>query len=257
MVFPIPATTQHIKTTILNTKEISTFISHFNPIDYFNVFKIVFISSNIVYPASPSVSVLVDDLLRFQGNTSCSRICQPSSDNGFPIVIDSGASYSVTPLIFDFVESTCVSKPSIVDHLSGSVVDSCFYQDHWRFTSSDGGLPHDILPEQTYIIPSAQIRLFSPYAYIRQHQQGNFLLDINGCTLTLPGDRSRLTPFNLHNNLPLLQPLPINNILSLLSTGPLFYLHCINTHLLSTSVSDETLSGTGILDMLGFIGFNL
>lgn len=200
--FHIPETTNYITTNTLNSKDISTFVSHFNPIDYFNVFTTFSISSNIISTASPSVSVLADDLLRVQGNTPGSRIFLTSSDNDPPIVIDSGASYSVTPLMSDFVEGTFVSKPSTVDHFSGSTVYSGFGQAHWRFASSDGGLPHDILPEKTHLIPSAQIRLFSPQVYIRQHQQGSVLLDINGCTLTLPGGRFHLTPFNLHNNLP-------------------------------------------------------
>ena len=66
------------------------------------------ISSNIVSTASPSVSVLADDLLRVQGNIPGSRIFLTSSDNDPPIVIDSGVFYSVTPLISNFIEGNFV-----------------------------------------------------------------------------------------------------------------------------------------------------
>ena len=143
-------------------------------------------------------------------------------------------------MISNFIERTFISKPSTVDQLSRSTVGSGYGQAHWRFASSDGGLIRDILPEKIHLIPSAHICLFSPQAYIHQPQQGRVLLDVNGCTLNLLGGRSRLTLFNHHNNLPILQPLLVNNLPSLLSTGPLFYFHSIDPHLLSISVSDET-----------------
>ena len=110
---------------------------------------------------SSLVSVLTNGLLRLQGRTSGTRFCLSSSDNGPPIVVDSGASYSVTPLASDFLEGTFVPQPSTVDQLSNTVVVSGFGQAHWRFTASDNNTPVDLLPTNTYLIPSAHIRLFS------------------------------------------------------------------------------------------------
>jgi len=37
-----------------------------------------------------------------------------------------------------------------------------------------------------YYIPEAEIRLFSPHAYICENKSGSFVMDLEGTTMTLP-----------------------------------------------------------------------
>ena len=169
------------------------------------------ISSTTSALSLTSISVVADNLLRLQGCSPGKRFLVTSHDDGPPIVIDSGASYSVTPLESDFIQGTFVNQSYMVAQLSSTVLVAGHGQAHWRFPSSDGGSPHELLPLNTHLIPSANIRLFSPQAYIHQTKQGSVLLDITGCTLTLPGGRSRHTPFHINNNLPLLHSVSIHD----------------------------------------------
>ena len=76
--------------------------SSFNPLDYLSMFKPFSLYSTFASDSPPdtssSVSVLANELLRLQGRTSGTHFCLSSSENDPPIVVDSGASYSVTPL---------------------------------------------------------------------------------------------------------------------------------------------------------------
>ena len=77
-----------------------------------------------------------------------------------------------------------------------------------------------------HLIPSTNIHLFSPQAFIHQTKQCYVLLDITGCTLTLPFLR-------------LLHPVCINDDPSNLPHTSLFSFADISPSLLSTTVADE------------------
>ena len=65
-------------------------------------------------------------------------------------------------------EGTFVKQPSIVDQLSSKSLVVGNGQANWRFTTSNGGSPREFLPLITHLIPSSNIHLFSPQAYIHQ-----------------------------------------------------------------------------------------
>ena len=126
------------------------------------------------------------------------------------------------------------------DNTSGSRIYRSSCDNEPPIASSDGKKPHDLLSEQTNLIPSINIFLFSLQAYIRQHKQEIILIDIGGCKLIFPSSSCHLTPFNIHNNLPLLQPLPVDNISSSISTGTIFSCNYLNPYFLYPSVADKT-----------------
>ena len=155
--------------------------------------------------------------------------------------MDSGASYSVTHFALDFLEGNFVPQPSTVDQLSSTAVVSGLDQAHWRFTASDNNTPVDLLSTNTYLIPLFHICLFSPQAYLKQMNQGEVILNPQGCLLHLPGGRSHLTPYNTTQNLPLLHPLPISDTHPSVSALPLFSFNSLSPSIISTSVADESI----------------
>ena len=70
--------------------------------------------------------------------------------------------------------------------------------------------------------------------------QGEVILNPQGCLLHLPGGRSHLTPYNTTNNLPLLHPLPISDTPPSVSALPLFSFNSLSPSTISTSVADES-----------------
>ena len=125
--------------------------------------------------------------------------------------MDSGASYSVTPLASVFIEGTFIPQPSIVNQFSSTVVVSVFGQAYWRFSPSNTNKPVDRLPTNTYIINSPRICIFNRQANLKQMNQGEVILNPQSCLLHLPGGRSHMNPYNNTNNIPLLQPLPLSD----------------------------------------------
>ena len=229
---------------LINDYDLQSFTLSFNPLDYFSLFNYFSFYSMCDSDSPPdtfsSVSVLVNELLCLQGQTSGTIFCFSSSDNDPFIVLDPGASYSVTPLALDFLEKTFVPQPSTVDQLSSADVISGFDQDYWRFTASDNNTPVDLLPTNTYLIPLAHIRLFSPQVYLNQMNQGEVVLNPQGYLLHLPGGRSYLTPYNTTNNIPLLHSLPISDTPPCVSALPLFSSNSLSPSIISTSVADES-----------------
>ena len=78
----------------------------------------------------PSILVVADNLLRLQGYSPDECLIVISHDDGPPIVIDSGASYSITPLASDFIDGTFITQSSTVDQLSSKVVVAGHGQAH-------------------------------------------------------------------------------------------------------------------------------
>ena len=70
--------------------------------------------------------------------------------------------------------------------------------------------------------------------------QGEVILNPQGCLLHLPSGRSHLTPYNTTNNLPLLHPLPISDTPPSVSALPLFSFNSLSPSTISTSVADES-----------------
>jgi hypothetical protein len=110
-------------------------------------------------------------------------------DREVPIVIDTGASWSVTPCIQDFV-SEITSSFEKLQSLDGSIDVSGSGIIEWQIQDQDGILK--IIRHRALYVPTAGVRLFSPQTYFKEHNGGSLECQQKGLILTLH-DGSRLT----------------------------------------------------------------
>jgi hypothetical protein len=107
-----------------------------------------------------------------------------------PIVIDSGASLSISPYQGDFVGdieqlNSTIQGISTVTKIAGVVTV------RWTFKDVFGTIK--IIETRAYYIPDAGVRLFSPQVYFQEQQAGSYLMTsmntflttADGCVLTL------------------------------------------------------------------------
>ena len=110
-----------------------------------------------------------------------------SRPNDLPIVIDTGASCSVTPVLNDFIKPPGVPDTKSMEGLNGNKTEIRGSGTvTWDIEDVNGS--RDTLQTHCYFIPSATIRLFSPQVYLaEQHQKGNehCNMTLTHCNITL------------------------------------------------------------------------
>ena len=122
-----------------------------------------------------------------------------------PIVIDTGASRSISPHKSDFIEFRS-HQMDIGTISSSSKVEGAGIV-RWNVTDQNGVT--SVIETAAYYIPSASIRLYSPQYHFREHCDGSLRMDNVGLLLTLPAHRVKSalsSPFNAINNLPMMLP---------------------------------------------------
>ena len=123
-----------------------------------------------------------------------------------PVVIDSGASRSLSPLRSDFVTFTSVDSKISGVGAQASIKGVGMVK--WKVTDQNG-VSHTI-ETMAYFVPAASIRLYSPQFHFRENLRGHMVLDNSGVTLSLPSAKSSLKdlsfPFQASSNLPLMLP---------------------------------------------------
>ena len=122
--------------------------------------------------------------------------------NSPPVVIDTGASMCLTPVLSDFV----TPLTPVHNHLTGINSDTPI--------SGTGTVEWDIedaqglrmtLRVQAYYVPEANIRLFSPQYYFQEKQKGRLICDKDWVALDLDEQGYIYKfPFQKMNNLPLM-----------------------------------------------------
>ena len=129
------------------------------------------------------------------------------SDQGndlLPIVIDSGASISLTANYNDFVGPI---RPATITELQGlSHTTKVHGVGQVKWTVRDVFGTTRIIKTQAYYVPEATVRLFSPQTYFREQQKGHLQLDHSRTTLELHDGSVLHFPYNATNNLPLMLP---------------------------------------------------
>jgi hypothetical protein len=90
---------------------------------------------------------------------------QPCPDHEVPIVIDTGASWSVTPCIEDFVSNITDSFDKLRP-LDGSMNVSGSGIVEWTIQDQDGRVK--TIRNKALYVPSAGVRLFSPQTYLKE-----------------------------------------------------------------------------------------
>ena len=221
---------------------IDDFCNSFNPIDYFQL-QSTFTFSDLPiattsFAANPAIDVLADDLLSSQ---QCSRGSHryyfSSSDNGPPIVVDSGASFLVTPLFSDFITGKYTTASRSCESLTGTTKILGHGPIHWRFLDFNEN-SQDLYPQVQYI-PDAGIRLFRPQQYFVACQGGSLFFDKDGCNLTLTNGNSFGIPYNCRNNLHMLSPLSFSSSVSGY-TKSLLSFQDLSSSTLTLLLTDET-----------------
>jgi hypothetical protein len=101
-------------------------------------------------------------------------------DHEVPIVIDTGASWSVTPCVQDFV-STISSSFEQLRSLDGSINVSGSGFIEWRIQDQHGVIK--TIRTRALYVPTAGVRLFSPQSYFKENNDGSLLCEPDGLLL--------------------------------------------------------------------------
>jgi hypothetical protein len=117
-----------------------------------------------------------------------------------PIVIDNGASVSVTPVLTDFIRPLRPCATANLKGLSGSPEVIGEGTVNWLVRDMFGNKRK--IRTTAYYVPEASIRIFSPQTYFKEKKAGSLLITHDRTTLTLK-DGSRMDFPYQENNLPL------------------------------------------------------
>ena len=127
-----------------------------------------------------------------------------------PIVIDSGASCSLTPNKHDFIGDICPATINELRGLSNTTKVLGVGTVEWTIRDVFGAVR--TLKTEAYHVPEANIRLFSPQTYFHEQQKGQLVLNHSSTTLSLADGSTLVFPYNSQNNLPLMLPSPSHNV---------------------------------------------
>ena len=137
-----------------------------------------------------------------------SFIVQPNL-NHLPIVIDTGASRSLSPRREDFIDESFVPLSSSLEGISEKTAISGKGLVRWKVTDMNGKI--GMVITEAYYVPSATIRLYSPQFHFREHSKGSISMDHNTISLCLPPmpeNKNKVLklvfPFQQSSNLPLM-----------------------------------------------------
>ena len=127
-----------------------------------------------------------------------------ANEEDYPVVVDTGASSSLTPTLKDFDGPIKPCDTTELNGLASTTKVVGVGMVHWTVRDVFGVVR--TIRTKAYYVPDASIRLFSPQSYFQEKEAGGLSLDHARCRLTLH-DGSELTfPFNWQSNLPLMLP---------------------------------------------------
>jgi hypothetical protein len=128
-----------------------------------------------------------------------------------PIVLDSGASYSVTPSLDNFLDPTrrpCATKErnglnSLIKVVGVGMVK-------WKIQDLFGAVW--AIKTEAYYVPDAGVRLFSPQVCFQKHKRGSYYLDHQKTLLELADGTKLHPPTKMGPIYPWCSPLSISSI---------------------------------------------
>jgi hypothetical protein len=123
-------------------------------------------------------------------------------DGELPIVIDSGASYSVTPNLQDFIGPIRECSTKELNGLNALINVVGEGKVGWKIQDVFGTVRS--IKTTAYYVPEASVRLFSPQIYFLKWKHGSYLMDHAGTRLTLKDGTSLTFPYNSGSSLPLM-----------------------------------------------------
>jgi hypothetical protein len=115
------------------------------------------------------------------------------------VVIDTGASWSVTPRVKDFVSPI---EPAIdsLRSLSGSIKVHGVGTVEWLIEDQLGITK--TIRTRALFVPTGEDRLFSPQTFFKENNGGSLHCCTDGVMLTLPDDTTMSFPWQPISNLP-------------------------------------------------------
>jgi hypothetical protein len=123
-----------------------------------------------------------------------------SCSKELPILIDTGASGSITPIAFDFINGIHKADLQSLTQVNGKIPVCGQGLVDWPIEDVNGTCRS--ITTEAYYVPDAEIRLFSPQVYIGNNKTANMHINHNGIAFTLKCRTLLHFPFNKGNNLP-------------------------------------------------------
>jgi hypothetical protein len=158
-----------------------------------------------------------------------------------PIVLDTGASISVSPVRADFLGDLQPAPGHTLRGLNHSTEVGGVGTVEWSIIDLVGTVR--IIRTRTYFVPAATIRLFSPQVYFQEHHPQSYLTCIVDATrvhLTVPDKTVLEFPFHGCNNLPLMLPYLDDPTVGLTSHDAVFLASPTAGLMSCLSVADES-----------------
>jgi hypothetical protein len=133
-------------------------------------------------------------------NSNTPEIYVSSNTKELPIVIDTGASSSITPISSDFISDIDKADLQELKQVNGTTPVCGQGTVLWPIEDVDG-IRRSITTD-AYYVPDAGIRLFSPQSYIKKDKTAMLLVNSDGILFTLKCGTVLRFPLNKSNNLP-------------------------------------------------------
>ena len=204
--------------SVYSTDDVNSFLSSFNVLQHYHTFTNLSTSTMPKHYSflSPSSSLHHRILLEARGlQTTLGRynetlplispsIFTSSAKGELPIVIDTGASCSITPLLSDFTSSpTTADTKSLGSLTSASTTVTGQGPIEWKIEDMNGVCRP--LPTTAYLVPEATVRLFSPQIYIKENPHtASLYLNATDITLTMACGTLLKFPIQEGSNLPIM-----------------------------------------------------
>jgi hypothetical protein len=188
-------------------------ISHYKQIQSFENVSFFNSSYGCLQPSSAAFqSILIQarhlkaqvfhyDTTITSGSESATEIYISSCKTELPIVIDTGASNSITPIPTDFVDGI-IHKANLQSLTQVNAATPVCGQGPVKWPIEDVIGTRRTITTDAYYVPDAGIRLFSPQVYISKNKTANMQIDHNGICFTSKCGTLFCFPFNKSNNLP-------------------------------------------------------
>jgi hypothetical protein len=137
-----------------------------------------------------------------QDVTTTASVYQARNHPEMPIVIDSGASVSVTPHIRDFRGPLQKCPTKSFDGLSSKTEVSGMGKVTWEVQYFYG--VKRTITTMAYYVPTSNIRLFAPKVYFDEQNGGSYHMEKNMTRLTLGDDTPMEFPYQPGSKLPMM-----------------------------------------------------
>ena len=216
----------------LASTDITNFTSHFDPVEMyrlassFNILPSSRISYETPIIAAKDLQTALDPIIQAIERNHIVLDSLPSfalsyniltpgyeqvlkfsdQDNDMPIVIDTGASRSLSPNKDDFVSYTPLD--STIKGVGTTSRILGVGKVRWKITDMNNR-DHTI-ETQAYHVPEASIRLYSPQFHFRECMRGELVATCDGISLKIPtgktGFRQLEFPYQASSNLPMMLP---------------------------------------------------